>query len=255
MTRTVERAGLITAQLLAVAALLMAWQALIASGTLNSFSFGSSLATWDRLRQWLSDGTLLANASTTVFEAATGWTIGIVIGTVVGMAVGLSSLLSRLTAPFFAFWTGFPRLAFFPFFTLLFGFTVGARIVSVVFVIVFLVITQTAVGVREVDRLLVANTRFLGGGRLDLVREVYLPASVAWIISSARFTVAFALHAAILAEFIGATRGIGYLTVLGQGQLNVSMVWAAVICVVVLAVLVDLTLVRIQSYLTRWMPR
>jgi ABC-type nitrate/sulfonate/bicarbonate transport system permease component len=250
----IERIVIVSGQLLAVVAMLFIWHALVTTGTVNSFHIGSPVTTWETLWTWLADGTLLTNASVTVLEAAIGWTVGILVGTAIGMAIGMFRPLGILTEPFFTFWNGFPRLAFFPFFTLVLGFTFTARVVSVVFVILFLVITQTASGVRQVDRVLLSNIKFLGAGRLELLREVYLPSSVTWVITSARFTVAFALHAAILAEFIGASSGIGYLTILGQQRFNVSMVWAAVITVVAVAVIVDLALVQAQRYLTRWAP-
>ncbi len=51
-------------------------------------------------------------------------------------------------------------------------------------------------------------------------------------MTSARITVGLALQAAIVAEFIGSTEGLGYLTTVGQSQFDTNIVWAAIIVVI-----------------------
>ena len=75
-----------------------------------------------------------------------------------------------------------------------------------------------------------------------------------WIMTSARLTVGSALQAAIVAEFVGATSGLGYLTSVGQNAFDTNAVWAAVFVAMVIAVLVDRLLYLLQRRLTRWTP-
>jgi ABC-type nitrate/sulfonate/bicarbonate transport system permease component len=73
-------------------------------------------------------------------------------------------------------------------------------------------------------------------------------------MTSARIIVGLALQAAIVAEFIGSTAGLGYRTTVGQSQFDTSIVWAAIIVVMILAVIIDRGLYVLQRRLSRRMP-
>ncbi|OLT18631.1 hypothetical protein BJF78_00490 [Pseudonocardia sp. CNS-139] len=70
--------------------------------------------------------------------------------------------------------------------------------------------------------MLLDNARALGAGVLDLVRQVYVPAVLTWIIAGLRLSAAWSLLAAVVAEYLGSNRGIGYEIAAAQQQLDAS---------------------------------
>lgn len=231
---------------------IIALWAFAARDTELAFTLGSPSRVLAYIVEWAQNGSLWGHLAATLAAAAVGWIVGMALGSLVGIWVGLSPRLSAMFGPFFAFWLAFPRIVYYPFFAIALGYTVGSRMVHVVFVIIFLVIINTAAGIREVDRSMVANVRMLGGSPLALLRDVYVPSALVWVMTSARFTAGIALQSAIVAEFIGANSGIGYLTVLGQNRFDVNFVWAAIALVVVVAFGLDRVLDLLQRTLTRW---
>src|SRR5262249_12440310 len=183
-----------------------------------------------------------------------GWVIGMAFGVLLGCALGLSDFLRRVADPFLAFFNGMPRLILYPFLAIWLGFELTSKVVFVALVIFVVVTTTVTAGFREVDRDLVANVRILGGGIGPLVRDVYGPSLAIWVLSSARVTLGYAFQAAIAAEFIGASTGLGYLTVVGQEQLDVNQIWAALTVVVLLAWALDGAVALADRRLLRWMP-
>ena len=253
-SKSTRRVVMVAAQLGFVVLLIVGWGIYAGSSRKNAFIAGSPLGTWNELVGWFTSGSIWNDIWATLAAAAGGYLVAVLLGTAIGVLTGIIPWLHDVLAPFFAFWNGFPRLAFYPFFAILFGYSLVSRMALVTFVIVFLIIANTAAGVREVDGLILDNMRMLGASRSEQVRHVYLPAAAVWIMTSARITVGLALQAAIVAEFIGSTAGLGYLTTVGQSQFDTNIVWAAIIVVMVLAVIIDRGLYGLQRRLTRWMP-
>lgn len=242
------------AQVAFVGVALLTWQSLATSGRINAFIVGTPSRIWENLSTWLGDGTLLSNTTSTVVATLVGYTAALLIGVVVGTVMGTFDTVSRVLSPFITFWQGFPRLVFYPFFAVALGYSVSSRMIHVAFVIVFVIIVSTAAGVADVDPDVRSHARMLGASRWQVIRDTRLPAAVLWVGTSARITFGFAIQAAIIAEFTGASSGLGYLMTLGQNSFDVNVVWAATFAAVIVAVIVDRLLSLVQGYFSRWQP-
>ena len=243
------------AQVALVLALVAVWAWGAASGWLDEFSFGSPAATGDQLVAWVTDGTLLLCALSTLEVLVIGWVIGMVAGVLLGTLLGLSSFANRVAGPFLAFFNGMPRLILYPFLAIWLGFDLTSKVTMVALVIVVPVVLTVSSGFTEVDRNLVDNVRLFGARLPQLVKDVYAPSLAIWVVSTARVTLGYAFQAAIAAEFVRATVGLGYLTVLGQQALDVNQIWAALIAVVLIAWGLDGLIAAADRRFLRWMPR
>jgi ABC-type nitrate/sulfonate/bicarbonate transport system permease component len=232
---------------------MIAWQQAIDHGVGKKFLFGTPMDSWRLLQSWISDGSLLDNVRSTMTVLAVGYSVGTVAGVVMGLSLGLSRTLELIFEPFAVFFNSIPRLIFQPFFAVWLGFGLAAKVSLVLFVIVFLVVVNTAAGVKEVSQEHLQSARALGARPIDLLRHVYLPAMTLWITAGARTTVGYAFQAAVVAEFIGANQGLGYLVVAGQANLDVNTIWAALAVMLVVAIAVDSAFAAIQARASVWM--
>ncbi|GAB7007525.1 ABC transporter permease [Nocardioides sp. AN3] len=242
-------------QLAVVVSIFGLWSFLARVGVLDPFSFGTPSETLSTLGTWLRDGTVLESALSTLRVLLAGWIIGTIIGMLLGTLLGLSSFASRVASPFLAFFNGMPRLILYPFLAIWLGYDLTSKVTLVALVILVPVTLVVATGFREVDEDLVNNMRLFGAGLPQLIKDVYAPSLASWLLGSARVTLGYAFQAAIAAEFVGATVGLGYLVVRGQFDLNVNEIWAALFVVVLLAWLLDLVVSAADRRLLRWMPQ
>ncbi|WP_433502973.1 ABC transporter permease [Pseudonocardia halophobica] len=254
MARVLSVVRMPLAQIGLVIALVAIWAWGSTSGWLDDFSFGSPADTGEQLWTWLTDGTLLESALSTLQVLVIGWVIGMVAGIVIGTVLGLSSFANRVAGPYLAFFNGMPRLILYPFLAIWLGFDLTSKVVMVALVISVPVILTVSSGFREVDPNLIDNVTLFGARTPQLIRDVYAPSLAIWVISTARVTIGYAFQAAIAAEFVGASVGLGYLTVLGQESLNVNEIWAALIAVILIAWALDGLVSAADRRLLRWMP-
>jgi NitT/TauT family transport system permease protein len=250
-----QRAGVIAAQVLTVCLLGFAWQAAANAHAINTFFFSSPRIVWHQLDQWASGGELFPNVGATLYVLAIGYLLGLALGIVLGVVSGVMRTVGAVIDPFVAFFNAIPRLVLLPLLIVWFGFGYWPQIFFVVAVVVFLVAINVSAGLRQVKTILLANARVLGANGPQLVRYVYLPSIVVWIMSTARVTVGFAFQAAVAAEFIGAARGLGFLVEYGQSTFQVQQIYAALAIMIVIAVVVDLGLGAVERSTTKWLPK
>jgi NitT/TauT family transport system permease protein len=123
--------------------------------------------------------------------------------------------------------------------------------VTVVFFIVFF---NTYQGVREVDRVLLNNARMLGANERQLIRHVLIPSALTWIFSSLHISIGFAIIAVVVGEYLGASRGVGYVISQAEGVFDTTGVFAGMTVLAAVVLAVGAVVNRLERWLLRWKP-
>jgi NitT/TauT family transport system permease protein len=239
-------------QLLLAAVALAVWQWLATAGILDKFFFSRPADIALRVWQWISSGSVWPHLATTLSEAALAFLIGVVSGVVLGFLLARWRFLSDLLHPYIRVFNALPRVVLAPIFLLWFGLGIWSKVALGVTVVFFIVFFNTYQGVRDVDIVQLNNARMLGASEKQLIRHVLVPSALTWIFSSLHISIGFAIIAVVVGEYLGSSRGVGYLISQAEGVFDTTGVFAgmAVLGAVVLAVggLVD----RLERYLLRW---
>ena len=100
-----------------------------------------------------------------------------------------------------------------------------------------------------------ANARMLGASQRQLLRTVYLPSATSWVFSSLHTSVGLAFVGAVVGEYLGSARGVGYLILQAEGTFDVNTVFAGIVVLTAFALLLDGIVGRIERRLMKWQPR
>jgi NitT/TauT family transport system permease protein len=122
----------------------------------------------------------------------------------------------------------------------------------VVSLVLFIVFFSTYAGLRDVDVNLINHVRVLGGTRRDLFRHVLLPSALTWIFASLRTCVGFAVIGAILGEYLGADRGIGWIVQYGESLFNSNMVLSGLVVLMAFVAVLDGSLGWLERRFSHW---
>ncbi len=230
------------------------WQTLADTGLIDAFFFSrpSDIAwqTW----QWLASGFIWPHLAVTLAEAMMAFVIGTGAGLAAGFAFARVELLARVFDPYIRIFNALPRVILAPILILWFGLGMASKVALGVTLVFFVVFFNTFQGIREVDITIVNNARMLKASDHQLVRHVYLPSAMAWIFSSLHTSIGFALVGAVVGEYIGSARGIGYVVAQAQGVFDTASVFAGLILTSAVVLLIDLGIHRLERYLLRWKP-
>ena len=253
-----RRAGrnlVVALQLSTLALLLALWEAGARTGLLDPFFFSRPSDIGRKILEWLTGVTIWEHLATTLAEAFLAFLIGTLSGVVFGLAFARIELLGAVFDPYIRILNALPRVILAPIFLLWFGLGMTSKVALGVSLVFFVVFFNTYRGVRDVDVVLLDNARMLQASDRQLLRHVYLPSAMAWIFSSLHTSIGFALVGAVVGEYMGAARGIGYLVAHAQGVFDTTGVLAGLLLTSAVVLCVDLGIHRVERHLLRWRPR
>ena len=148
-----------------------------------------------------------------------------------------------------------PRVILAPIFAVWFGLGVASKVALGITLVFFIVFFNVYQGVREVSPVLLDNARMLGADRRQLLRHVYLPSATSWVFSSLHTSVGLAFVGAVVGEYLGSSRGVGYLILQAEGTFDINTVMAGILVLTGFALLLDAAVGRIERHLMKWQPR
>src|SRR3954463_15821438 len=254
-----RRARLVLALRLALLLFLIGgWELGVRAGLIDPFFFGQPSGIWDKLVEWVRDGTaigpLWGQGWVTIYEAGMGFLIGSVLGIFFGVALGRNPLLADVFSIYIKIANSIPRVVLGSIFIVSLGLGSASKIALAVVMVFFVVFANAFQGVREADKNLIANARILGASGWMITQSVVIPSALSWILASLHVSFGFALVGAIVGEFLGAREGMGLLIATAQGSFDASGVFAAMVVIAVVALIAEWLLTMIEDRLLTWRP-
>ena len=222
---------------------------------IDPFFFSRPSRMLSRIVEWLQDGTIEKNIVVTLYEAVGAFVTGVLGGVVVGFLLGRSDFWARVFSPYIQVLNALPRLIFAPILILLLGLDERSKIALGFSLVFFIVFFNAFQGVRDVDRNVLNNARMLGANERELTRHVLLPSAMSWILASLHTSVGFAMVGAVVGEYIGASRGIGYVIAHSEGNLDATGVWSGMVVLCVFVVIIEVLVTQVERRLVRWKPQ
>jgi NitT/TauT family transport system permease protein len=220
-----------------VLVILVAWQ-LLSGPVISPLFISSPIAVVTRLVVLLQTNILLPNAWVTFSQALAGFAVGGVAGIIIGNLMGLLRHFGNIASPFVTFFYTLPRIAIAPLFVIWLGIGFNFKAAFVTFVVVFFFITPTYAGLKNLDHDMIAGIRVMGGRRWTVFRMAILPQEVLWITTTIKLAFPTAVATDIVAEFVAANQGVGFLMNSAAGTLDIASLLAEVVFISVIVTVV-----------------
>jgi NitT/TauT family transport system permease protein len=257
-------------QLVLLVLLLLAWH-LVSRDDQTAFFLGEPIKVAGRMWSWFIPVDVAPNAlfpdglsgradvyihlGVTLLETVLSFGIGTVLGLAVGLWLALAPLASALLDPYIKAANSMPRVILAPIFAMWFGLGIWSKVALAVTLVFFIVFFNVYQGVREVSPVVLANARMLGANQKQLLRTVYLPSATSWVFSSLHTSVGLAFVGAVVGEYLGSARGVGYLILQAEGVFDVNTVFAGIVVLTAFALVLDGLVGVTERRLMKWQPR
>ncbi len=178
----------------------------------------------------IASGTLWTHTSATLLEIALGFAVGAATAIVIGLLLARSVLLERVLSPYIVAAQAVPILALAPLLDIWFGGGLVARVIICALIVFFPIAIATMVGVRSVDPTLVELFDALGAGEGFRVRRLDIPWALPVIFGGLRVGITLAVIGAVVAEWAGASVGLGILiNIADQGLFDTPLMFVALV--------------------------
>ena len=192
---------------------------------------------------------------TTLLETVLAFGLGTLLGLGCGLWLALAPIASGILDPYIKAANSMPRVILAPIFALWFGLGIWSKVALAITLVFFIVFFNVYQGVKEVSPVVLANARMLGASQRQLLRTVYLPSATSWVFSSLHTSVGLAFVGAVVGEYLGSARGVGYLILQAEGTFDVNTVFAGIVVLTAFALLLDSMVGKLEKRLMKWQPR
>jgi NitT/TauT family transport system permease protein len=191
------------------------------------------------------------HALITFVEAVGGFALSFILGVGFAVAVVYSRHLNNTIYPLIVILYAMPKSAFAPLMVIWIGYGLFSKIAIAFLVAFFPIVVNTVVGLKEVEPELIELARINRGSAWDVFKKIRLPNSLPYMFAGIKVALVLSVTGAIVAEFVAANEGLGYLVL----QANYSLDTAFALVILLILALLSLVLFAVVDVLQRkWVP-
>jgi len=228
---------------------LLLWQGIVWLTGVPSFILPSPL----RVAQAALDNRVLIaeNALVTATEVILGLITGTVLGAFTAVQLANSDRLHRLVMPLLIFTQAVPVFALAPILTLWFGYGIASKVVMAVLIIYFPVTSAFYDGLTRVPADILDMAKIMGGTKRQIMRRIKIPHALPSLGTGLKLAAVYAPIGAVIGEWVGASKGLGYLMLLANGRAKTDLMFASLFTLVVMTLLLSLAVTKASDYLSK----
>jgi len=177
---------------------------------------------------WTKAPLILEHLWPTLYEIALGFLLSVVGGVLVAVLVTYSTIVRKGFYPLIVVSQIVPKVAVAPLLVVWFGLGGTSRLLLAFLIAFFPMVINTATGLTSVDEDFVRMARAYMGSRWQIFTKIRLPHALPLIFGGMKISITLAVIGVVVAEFVAAQRGIGYLIVMANGLLDTPLMMAAI---------------------------
>lgn len=233
-------------------AALVAWQIVVEVRDVSEYVVARPTEIGEEI---LASQELLVDATwVTTQEIVYGFLISVGTGVVIAVALTRFDWLYRAVYPLIVLFQVVPKVALAPIFILWFGYGMGPKLLLIVVIAFFPVALNMLVGLRSVDSDLIWLMKSVGSSRNQILTRIQLPTSLPYLFAGMRIAITLSVIGAVVAEFSGASNGLGFLIQFASTQLDTPLMFAALTLVSVLGLVLYYAISLVEMLLGRRFP-
>lgn len=207
-----------------------------------------TIATFVRLLR----GDLLLHVAASLFRIISAVLVSMLIGLPLGLWTGLNKQADAVLSPVLYILYPIPKIAFLPVFMLLFGLGDSSKIILIVTIIIFQIMLAARDGVKEIPGELYYSVRSLGLSRLQIYRDLVVPAVLPKIISALRISIGVSIAALFFGENFATTYGIGYFIMNCWIMVDYVQMFAGILALSLMGMLIFKVIDLLERQLCPW---
>jgi len=195
---------------------------------------------------------VFANALITLWEILAGFALGIVVSVPLALSIAYSRSMEQSIYPVIVFLQIVPKIAVAPLFIIWFGDGFAPKMLLVFLLSFFPIVVGSIAGFKSLDPDIMDFARTTGAGGWRMFAKIRLPQALPAIFTGLKVGAALSATAAVVAEFVASTKGLGYLLLQYNGDLNTPMVFATVIVLSVIGLALYYAVELIERAIIPW---
>lgn len=196
-------------------------------------------AVLQRLIEYVGAGRANQHVWITVQEITLGFLLGGAIGIGFGVLAAEFDIARRVIMPYVIITQALPKFALAPILVIWFGFGQEPKIIIAALIAFFPLLENTYLGLTSAPAEMIELFKALRASRWTTLLKCRVPHAIPTIFSGLRVALMLALVGAVVAEYVGANKGLGAQIIVAQGTLDTELMYVAFVLLTVLGLVLD----------------
>lgn len=228
------------------------WDAYVRASGISAFILPSPQSVWTEWLHLLDNPRAWTHTWATVYATLAGFGYAIVIGIGLGILIGRMPWLEATLNPFIIATQVVPKVALVPLFVVWFGFGITSKIIVAAVLAFFPILTNTVLGVKSIDEGHRDVMTSLNATRWQIFRRLELPSAMPYILTGLEVGIVLAVIGAVVGEYLGGNRGLGYLLIARMNAFQTDEMFAVLIHLTLLGFLFYFAIGALRRFLIPW---
>ncbi len=225
------------------------WQAVVSLFGLPKFILPAPALVAETL--WKSRALLFEHALITIMEVMIGLVLGALIGGLTAIWLASSPIAQALVRPLLVFSQTIPVFALAPLLTLWLGYGLLSKIAMALLIIFFPVTSAFFDALMRTPQGWLGLAHVMGASKWQVMRQIRIPAALPGFASGLRLAAVYAPIGAIIGEWVGASKGLGYLMLLANGRAKIDLMFAALLVLALFTMVLHACVDRLCTHMVR----
>jgi NitT/TauT family transport system permease protein len=238
------------AVVLALAGVLVVWEASVDIGNVPSYILPAPSSIWMSMLEHLQP--LLHHSWVTLLETLAGFGLSVAIGVPLALLIVYSRIFDRVLYPILVASQAVPKVALAPILLVALGYGTLPKVIVSFLIAFFPVVVTTVTGLASVERDTLKLMHSMGASKTDIFMKVRFPHAVPSMISGFKVAIALAVVGAVVGEFVGSRSGLGYYMLLATGNFDTPLVFACVLFLTIMGIILFYVVGLLEVVLGRW---
>jgi len=195
---------------------------------------------------------LLQHGWVTTYEMLLGYAMAVAIAVPLAVAITSSKPFDDFVMPTMLFFQVVPKVAIAPLFLVWFGVGTTPKVLVAFLISFFPIVIDAAVGLRSMSPEMTDLARSMGASRLQIFAQFRLPTSLPYLFSGLKVAATLAIAGAVVGEFVGADKGLGYLLLVTNSNMETSLMFATIVALTIIGLAFFYAVEFVEALLIPW---
>jgi NitT/TauT family transport system permease protein len=195
---------------------------------------------------------LVQHGWVTTYEMLLGYALAVVIAVPLAIAITASQRFDRFVTPQMLFFQVVPKVAIAPLFLVWFGVGATPKVLVAFLISFFPIVIDAAVGLRSMSSEMRDLARSMGASRWQVFAQFRLPTSLPYLFSGLKVAATLAVAGAVVGEFVGADKGLGYLLLVTNSNMETALMFATIVALTIIGLVFFYAVELLESLLIPW---
>lgn len=195
---------------------------------------------------------LLRHGWITTYEMLGGYALAVGVAIPLAIAITSSKRFDEFVMPTMLFFQVVPKVAIAPLFLVWFGVGTTPKVLVAFLISFFPIVIDAAVGLRSMSPEMNDLARSMGASRMQVFAQFRLPTSLPYLFSGLKVAATLAIAGAVVGEFVGADKGLGYLLLTTNSNMETSLMFATIVALTIIGLAFFYLVEFVESLLIPW---